>query len=204
MKAGLILECRTGGPDAIIYKYVANEICKKLKIEKPETLVNKKRLIEEAPIVTETLIESGCDYVFIIWDRKPRWEDKAGNCITDKATLTKGMNALGLDLSKIFLCCIDEMLESWLIADKRGVNNWIKSKTTHALPDFGDHKDKANQTAPKDRIKNYLKQHFNKWKFNDYDDNIDIVKALPDFNRAARWNDSFRYFLECVEQICPN
>jgi len=40
-KAGLILECCTGGPDAVIYKHVAQEICKKLKIEKPKKMVNK-------------------------------------------------------------------------------------------------------------------------------------------------------------------
>jgi len=204
MKVGFILECRTGGPDAVIYKYVAEKLCAALEIEKPKTMVNKLRLINEGPIVAQTLFESGCDYVFIIWDRKPRWHDTLGNCNTDREALNLSLIALGVDITKVILCCIDEMLESWIIADSRGFMSWIRSKTHHALSEFGDHKTKAAQASPKERIKNYLRVNFNKWKYNDYEDNIEIVKMFPDFNRAANWNSSFKFFKESIEEICPN
>jgi hypothetical protein len=204
MKVGFILECQTGGPDASIYKYVAEKLCSSLFIEKPETMVNKKRLMEEGPVVAQTLFESGCDYVFIIWDRKPRWENQSGNCRTDREALKNSLSLLGVDNTKIYLCCIDEMLESWLIADSRGFMSWIRSKTPHALPEFGDHKNSARQASPKDVIKRYLRDHYARWKYDDYEDNIEIVKRLPDFNRAANWNYSFRFFKESIEEICPN
>ena len=204
MKVGFILECGPGGPDASVYTYVAEELCKLLVFEKPQTMVNKKRLMEEGPIVAQTLLESGCDYVFFIWDRKPRWLDQPGNCRTDTESLTNSLVQLGVDIAKIFLCCIDEMLESWLIADSRGFMTWIRSKTKRPLPEIGDHKTRDKQVSPKEKIKDYLKNHFKKWNYNDYDDNIEIAKLLPDFNRAARWNDSFRFFKESIEEICPN
>lgn len=204
MKVGFILECRPGGPDASVYKYVAEKLCPSLVIEKPQTMVNKPRLMEEGPVVAQTLLESGCEYVFIIWDKKPRWDDPLGNCYTDREALTHSLTLLEVDITKVFLCCIDQMLESWLIADSRGFMSWIRSKTTHALPGIGDHKTSAKQASPKDRITNYLENHYNKWKYNDYQDNIEIVKRLPDFDRAARWNDSFRFLKESIEEICPN
>lgn len=204
MKVGFILECQTGGPDASIYKYVAEKLCESLLIEKPETMVNKKRLMEEGPIVAQTLLESGCEYVFIIWDRKPRWDDPLGNCYTDRENLTQSLELLEVDINKVFLCCIDQMLESWMIADSRGFMSWIRSKTPHALPEFGDHKTSARQTFPKDIIKRYLRDHYPTWQYDDYEDNIEIVKRLPDFNRAARWNQSFNYFKQSIEEICPN
>jgi hypothetical protein len=203
MKIGLILECRPGGPDADVYKYVAERLCKKFEIDKPKTLIDKKSLIQEAPEVAQTLIADGCQHVFIIWDKKPRWGD-GGDCTTDNAALTNGLNQLGVNMNQIKLCCIDEMMESWLIADSRGFMAWIRSKTNHKLPEIGDHKTKAEQTSPKDRIKNYLKANYGKWKYNDYDDNLHIVKNFPDFDRTANRNTSFKFFKESVQLICPN
>jgi hypothetical protein len=204
MKVGLILECQPGGADSTVYPYVINKICKKLNIEKAKTLVHKKRLIIEGPEVAQSLIDiDKCDYVFFIWDRKPRWEDKLGNCQTDSDKITASLQRLGVDLNKIILCCIDEEMESWLISDSRGFMAWIRSKTNHPLPEIGDHKKRADQSSPKNRIKNYLKNHYSVWIYDDIKDNIKIVGQLPDFNRAANWNSSFGYLKERVEAICP-
>jgi hypothetical protein len=204
MKVGLILECQPGGADSTVYPYVIKRICNKLNIEKAETLVHKKRLINEGPEVAQGLIEiDKCDYVFFIWDRKPRWEDKLGNCQTDSDKITASLNRLGVDMNKIGLCCIDEELESWIICDSRGFMEWIRSKTNHPLPEIGDHKKKTEQSTPKNRIKNYLKNYYPTWNYNDIKDNIKIVERLPDFERAARWNTSFGFLKERVEAICP-
>src|SRR3978361_328893 len=138
MKIGMILECQPAGPDAAVYPYVAKELCEDLEIEKPETLINKQRLMNEAPEVAQTLLQSGCDLVFIIWDKKPRWGE-GGNCETDTAALTPALTQLGVKMPRIRLCCIDEMMESWIIADSWGFMSWIRSKTNHALPNIGDH-----------------------------------------------------------------
>jgi hypothetical protein len=205
MKAGLILECQTGGTDSIIYSKVFQKLCAQLTIEKPQTLVNKKRLLEEGPAVAQTLIDfDECDYVFFIWDRKPRWADDLGNCNTDEATLITELTKLNVDLTKVKFACIDEELESWLIADARGFNAWIQSKTTHALRAMDDNKRRAEQSKPKDRIRNYLRANYPAWTYNDSKDDIEIFNNLPSLDRARNWNDSFDNLCQMIEVICPN
>lgn len=199
----MILECTLEGPDVAVYTYVAKKLCPNLQIEKPITKGDKKTLLKEASLEAKTLLDTGCDHVFIIWDRIPRW-GVPGNCINDKSELIKSLQSLNVDLGSIILCCIDEMMESWIIADSRGFMSWIRSKTHHVLPEIGDHKSRAKQTSPKERIRKYLKDNYNKLKYSDYEDNIEIVNRLPDLNRAANWNSSFRFFKESIETICPN
>ena len=88
------------------------------------------------------------------------------------------------------------MLESWMIADGRGVTTYFQT-INHQSPTFNDNKTSQEQTSPKDRLKKY------NGRYNESVDNIGIVKALPDFTRAARWNDSFGHFKQSVEAICP-
>ena len=202
MKVGFIVECTLGGPDAKIYPYVAKQLCDALVIEKPETLKDKKSLLQEAPLVAQTLFENGCDTVFIIWDKKPRW-GIGGNCETDKETLAKELASLEVDTTKVFLCCIDELLESWLIADGDGVTNWINSKTPHKIRAFDDHKTKQEQSSPKEKISAYLKSNYGKWKYNDFIDDFGILQHLPNYNKSAKLNPSFGEFVNFVNQICP-
>jgi len=202
MKVGFILECTPQGPDAAIYPYLAKLFCEDLEIQKPKTLVNKANVMEQGAEVAQVLLQTGCDYVFIIWDRMPKWGG-TGRCEEHIATLETRLQQIGVDKTKIFLCCISDMLESWLIADGRGIDTWLASKTNHPMPGFGDHKTAAEQTSPKDRIKNYLRANYGKWKYNDFENNFDIVKHIPEFGRVANWNDSFRVFKNNVEAICP-
>lgn len=203
VKIGLILECQSGGADSTVYPHVINRLCANLRIEKAATLVDKKRLIYEGPAVAQGLIDiDKCDYVFFIWDRKPRWDDKLGNCQTDSDKITASLQHLGVDLNKIVLCCIDEELESWLMCDSRGFMSWIRSKTNHPLPEIGDLKTRAEQSSPKNRIRSYLRSNFGAWKYDDINDNIKIVEHLPDFDRVAKWNNSFAFLKQRIEAIC--
>jgi hypothetical protein len=202
MKIGFVLECQPKGPDVDIYPYLAKLFCPGLEIEKPETLGNKSYVISEGPEVAKILLESGCDHVFIVWDRMPKWGGTA-RCEDHIVAMEQGLTELQVDRSKIILCCINEMLESWLITDSRGINNWLAAKTNRKIRSFDDHATQAEQTAPKERIKRYLGEHFNKWKYNDYQDNFAIVRHFPDFDRIARRNTSFAHFKESIEQICP-
>ena len=200
MKAGFILECQPKGPDADIYPYLAKQFCPGMEVEKPETLGNKNNVMNDGPLVAKTLLETGCDHVFIIWDRMPKWGG-TGKCEDHISELEEGLTRLEVDKTKVVMCCISEMLESWLIADGRGVDNWLATKTDRKIKGFGDHTEKE-QTGPKDRIKKHLREHYGKWTYNDYQDNFAIVKHLPDFERAAKWNKSFGDFKGHVERIC--
>ncbi|MBS1520578.1 MAG: hypothetical protein JST50_06250 [Bacteroidetes bacterium] len=195
MKVGFILECSPQGPDADIYPYLANIFCKKLELLKPETLINKQRLINEGPLVAQTLITDGCDYVYIIWDRMPKW-GRSGKCEDDKNAIEQGLHQLKIDRDKIILCCISDMLESWMIIDGKYITKYFQQFSTHPLQSFGDNKSKSSQVDPKNRITKY------NGRYNDYKDNFQIVKLIDDFSMHVRWNESFKFFKESLESIC--
>jgi len=195
MKLGFVLECTPNGPDADIYPYVAKQICLGVNVAKPETLRNKQNVMSEGALVALTLLETGCDYVFIIWDRMSRWGG-TGRCADHIAQLDAELTKQSVDRSRVFLCCIDEMLESWIVADGRGITSYFQSLTTHNVGMFADCKKLSEQTNPKERIKKF------NGRYNDFTDDFKIVKCMPEFNRPAQRNTSFRHFKESVEQIC--
>lgn len=196
MKVGFVFECQPQGPDEQVYTYVARQLCSKFEIlpENISSMGDKKTLIQECAMDVKIMLDSGCNYVFIIWDRMPKWGG-TGRCEEHKADLSKNLKTEVVDQSKVIMCCINEMLESWLISDGRGVTNYFR-KFSHQSPVFDDHKSPSEQTAPKERIKKF------NGRYNDAVDNIGIVKELPDFNRAAKRNDSFGYFKTSVDDIC--
>lgn len=192
IKAGMILECTPQGPDAKIYPHVLKTLCPSMEVEKPETMTNKKRLVEQGPEVAKLLLDTGCDVVFLIWDRMPKWEG-TGKCADGEGELSSALTALGVDLKRIVFCCIDEMLESWIIADSRGVEEFVKVQThPHPQKKFRA----TGPSNPKGQIKNY-------WApFNDFLHAWPIVQAMPDFDRAAKGNVSFGVFCETVRRWC--
>src|SRR4051794_5793561 len=103
MKIGFVLECSPKGPDADIYPWLAIRFCPELEIVKPETLLNKYRVMNEAPLVAQTLLNDGCDYVFIIWDRMPKWGG-TGKCEEHISSLEDGIIQLGVNRERIILC----------------------------------------------------------------------------------------------------
>jgi hypothetical protein len=197
MKVGFVFECQPKGSDEQVYTYVAKQLCGQFNIlsENISSMGNKKTLIEESAGDVAVMFANGCEFVFIVWDRIPKWGG-SGVCAQHRAQLTANLEKENIDLTKIIYCCIDEMQESWMIADGRGVTNYFRN-ISHLSSTFGDNKTMAEQTSPKQRLKKY------NGRYNESVDNIGIVKALPDFARTARWNDSFGHFKQSVEAICP-
>jgi hypothetical protein len=191
MKVGFVFECQDQGPDELLYTQVAKDLCNNFEIsqENISPLGNKHAVINDSVLDVQTMFKNGCQYVFIVWDRMPKWKLGTGKCADDKATLTDNLAAAGIDMTKVIMCCIDEMLESWLIADGRGVTNYFQS-LNHLSPKFDDHKTKAEQTAPKQRLESY-------------NGSLGILNGLnKDYSRAAKWNDSFGEYVNAVQQIC--
>jgi hypothetical protein len=194
MKLGLILECTNDGPDKSVYEYVAQQLCESIELE-TVTLGNKRNLEEQAGLTASSLIEDGCEAVAIIWDQMPAWGGK--KCLkTDRERIFASLSAAQVDLEKVKLIGMDEMLESWLIADGRGVTDYFQSLTSHRLEPFKDRKRMAAQRKPKEQITKYNN------RYNDFTDNIKIVKYLPNFDRAARYNPPFKRFKDYVEACC--
>jgi hypothetical protein len=197
MNVGFVFECQPKGSDEQVYTYVAKTICNGLIIlpENISSMGNKKTLIEESAIDVAIMLNNGCQYVFIIWDRLPKWGG-TGICADHQAELIANLEKENVPLDRIIYCCIDEMLESWLIADGRGVTAYFKGFDNRS-PAFPDNKTRADQSGPKNKIKRH------NGRYNETIDNIGIVKALPDFTRVAQWNASFQHFVNRVNQICP-
>src|SRR5947209_3667350 len=102
MKVGFILECKLNGPDAVIYPYLARKFCPSIEIEKPKTLNNKAFVMSDGPEVAKTLLDNGCDYVFFIWDRLPKFNG-TGRCEDDKAKVEAGLKLLKVNQEKVVL-----------------------------------------------------------------------------------------------------
>lgn len=195
MKLGLILECTKEGPDKAVYEYVISKLCAGMEVESV-TLDNKKNLIEGVGKAAASLLATGCDQVVVLWDLMPPW----GGEVCRKSDCDKiiaDLETSKVDLGKVKLVCVEAEMESWMIVDGRGVTDYFQSKSSRKLEPFGDKKRADEQSKPKDKIRRYNK------RYNDYIDNIGIVKRLPDFNMAARWNDSFKRFKEFVVSKCP-
>lgn len=196
MRVGFVFECQPQGSDEQVYTYVAGKLCDRLEIAQGDisSLGNKRNVMEEGAMHAAVMIDNGCDYVFIVWDRMPAWGG-TGRCADHIGEITANLYEEGVDMDRIVLCCIDEMLESWLIADGRGVTNYFQA-INHQSPRFPNHRRRADQADPKNRLTRY------NGRYNESVDNIGIVKALPDFGRAARYNRSFGEFVAAVERIC--
>jgi len=198
MKVGFVFECQDQGPDEVLYTQVAKDLCNNFEIsqENISPLGNKHAVINDSTLDVVTMFKNGCEYVFIVWDRMPKWKDGTGKCDDDKSTLKKNLTGAGVNMDKVIMCCIDEMLESWLIADGRGVTNYFQNINRQS-PKFDDHKTRAEQAAPKERLSAY------NGRYNEYKDNLGILKGLnKDYSRAARWNKSFGEYVDAVNRIC--
>lgn len=198
MKVGFVLECSIKGPDASIYPYLAKKFCPTIEIAKPETMGNKQILEQEGPLVAKTLLEDGCDFVFIVWDRMPKWGG-SGSCEAHKEAINAGLDGLDVDKGKIFLCCIKDMLESWMLGDGQTITAYFQQYSpTHVLGSFPDYKSEIDQSKPEEKLSRY------NGRYNKFTDNFEIVKRITDFNKIAKRNNSFAFFKESVEKICAS
>jgi hypothetical protein len=75
MKVGFIFECQPQGADEQVYTYVAKSICEKLQIDNTNisSLGNKPAVINESALHVDAMLQNGCEAIFIVWDRMPKW-----------------------------------------------------------------------------------------------------------------------------------
>ncbi len=157
--------------------------------------------MNEGAIHAQTLLETGCDYVFVIWDRMPKW-DGTGIIEDYKQQVEADLKKHSIDMERVFLCCIDHMLESWIIADARGINQFFQDMNPRHKPQkaFPDCKTHSSQAEAKNKIKSYARNY--RVRYDEFLNPFEIVKRMPGFTEPAQRNASFRHFKESVEQIC--
>ena len=199
MKVGFIFECAIGGPDERVYSYLAKHFCSSIT-PMPLCKTNKKNLKDECANDVRILLKGGCKKVVIIWDKMPPWGG-AADCKRDKADIKRKLKNEGMtNFKDIFLLCIDEELESWMISDGRAFSHYFQSFSTKRLVDFPDYKSKVQQKNAKSKIWKY------NGKYNEFTDAIKVVKIFVEqgfgFDRIMKRNKSFNEFAHTIEVLC--
>lgn len=196
MKIGMIFECGPNGPDQQVCEYLVNRLEPEYEISSA-TLNNKPNLLSDCGPAAATLLEGGCDRVVIIWDLYPAWRKKGERPCRreDREAIFQSLANADVDSSRVYLVCIEEELEAWLLADERALIQ-VLSRPTHPVK-LNRIKNTEEVTNPKARLTQIYKENRGH-KYNDLTDAIRIVRAIPDYGRIQRCRTFQRFALKTV------
>ena len=190
---GMVFECGPQGADKQVCEYLAQHIRPGICV-KSRTLDNKDNLLRDAGKVAAQLLKDGCACVLVLWDLRPAWPDKKNKpCRHDErhAVLTR-LVAAGLPAgAPVYLVCIEQELESWLLANERAIG---------ALLSTAGHVYKVRKVRAPDaeaQPKAAMLKHFQRARGWRYDDKVDALRVLQaaaiDMHRLRR-STSFARF----------
>jgi hypothetical protein len=183
---GMVFECGPQGADKQVCEYLARHIRPDVQV-KSRTLDDKANLLRDAGKVAAQLLKDGCACVLVVWDLRPAWPDKKLKpCRHDErqALLTRLAQAGVPATAPVWLVCVEQELESWLLANERAISALLSSPA-HAY------------VVPKVRLPDRMAQpkaamveHFKSAKGWRYDDKVDAVRVLQaaqiDLSRLCR------------------
>ncbi len=201
MKVGIILECGPEGPDVKVCSHLLRMLASGFDFI-IKTLNNKPNLLNECGKTAKNLIVvDKCSRVIVIWDLYPAWREKGVKPCRkeDKQTIIESMAGAGVSKSKYEMVCIEEELESWLIADERMLTDFLTDKKKpHTVGRLLRVKKPDKQRNPK----TYLTKIFNRElgasrRYIDFQDAEALVRYVKDFSRLKK-SDSFCRFVQKV------
>ncbi len=129
MKVGMVYECGPDGADIKVCEYLAKLLAPNIELCPPTTLSNAGNLMRESGKVAKKLLEiDHCDLVIVIWDFYPRRgrplcigdDCKKIKAKFDEAKLTEKQK------QHVYLVCIKNELEAWLLADERAIADYLE------------------------------------------------------------------------------
>lgn len=186
MKIGLIFECGPQGADKQVCEYLASQLRQGVQLIS-RTLDNKPNLLAEAGKVASKLLADGCAGVLIVWDLRPAWPDKNNKpCRHDeRRALLQALAQAGIAATQpVYLVCVEQELESWILADEKNISDFLSTAA---------HPYSAKQVSKPDRVQNpksVMMNHFKAARGSRYDDKIHAVKILsrnlPKWKRLRR------------------
>ncbi|MCC6133825.1 MAG: DUF4276 family protein [Gammaproteobacteria bacterium] len=190
MKIGFIFECGPEGADKQVCEFLAREICPEIT-PVSRTLDNKPRLLQDCGLVAAKLLEERCKRVLIVWDLRPAWPGKKSCRKVERDAVLASLAKAGIAGKPVFLVCVEQELESWLLADELKISAFL-STVAHAY--------EAPQVRKPDRVpnpKSVMMNHFRTAKGRRYEDRTDAIKVLraadTDLKRLRR-SGSFARF----------
>lgn len=194
----MILECGPQGADKAVCEYLANLLNPEIEVVSL-TLDNKPGLIENCADAATTLFElEGCDRVVIVWDLYPAWR-KAGErpCRNqDREQILEKLQNAGVINSNVFLVCIEEELEAWLLWEPQAISIFL-SKPHRKI--------KVNKVGRSEQVKNpkvKLNKIFQENVNIPYSDRIhakQIVQNIVNTNRLRRCETFVRFALKVAD-----
>jgi len=191
MKLGFILECGPQGADLKVCKYFVEKIRPDDEFI-PVTLDNKPKLISGCGEAARQLMESGCQAIYIIWDLFPNWRnDRTRPCRKeDRDHIFESLNASQVPIGQVHLICIEQELESWLIADGRAVSNYLSTPTRKVSIQSERRPDQVQNPKKK------LNRHFTQSRGTNYIDYLHaegLVRFITDFQKLRK-SETFKRF----------
>lgn len=128
MKIGFVFECGPQGADKQVCEYLAGKL-RPADTFVSRTLDNKANLLASAGSVAAALLEDGCERVLIVWDLRPAWPDKAHRPCrhAERGALLEVLEKAGVAGKPVFLVCIEQELESWLLADEGNLSDFLST-----------------------------------------------------------------------------
>lgn len=191
MKVGMIFECGPQGADVRVCTYLAKRLRPDLELS-TVTLDNKPRLLANCGKAAAQLLREGCDRVVIVWDLYPPWRASGVKPCRkeDRDSIQRSLAQASIASEQVFLVCIREELEAWLLADRRALENHLSRPTRPAVVAETSRPESCRN--PKGRIQHLFRQHNR--AYNDLVDAERIVQNLPDLRRLHRSCETFRRF----------
>jgi len=111
----------------------------------------------------------------VIWDLRPAWPDKKNKpCrYAEKTAILDALAVPGLPLkAPVYLICIEQELESWLLANERAIAAYLSTDA---------HPYKVPRTKKPDRVpmpKAVMVNHFRNARGSRYEDRVHALKVI--------------------------
>jgi len=199
MKIGLVLECMKDGPDQKVLEPLVGKLIPPPIEVTSRTLGNKPKLLKGCGAVASELLKDRCDRVLIVWDLWPSWGNENPCRLKDRNQAFESLAEAKVSLKKIRLLCIEQMLESWLLADpvplRALVTKWMAPRTPR---NFRVPPNAVLHTKPKVLLSQLFRQH----RCRPYDDLVHAhqIAARWDHQSLQRLTDvpTFRRLVKCL------
>ena len=195
MKVGFIFECGPEGPDVQVCGHLVHKLDPTIEFVS-STLDNKKNLVENCGAVAKVLL-NGCEKVIVVWDLYPAWRERGVKPCRheDRHAIFQSLKAENVDLNKVFLVCVQEELEAWLLADHRAVTAMLQPlKRPHPVSRISRFSNPDSIRNPKKILTKIFTQELGpSRRYVDYRHALLIAREIADFGRIRRSNSFARF-----------
>jgi len=190
---GIIVECGPRGADELVCRALAAAILGEAQIDFA-CMHNKAKLLQGAGRAAAELLATGCERVFVVWDLRPAWPDQSPRPCRkiERDQLQTVLKEAGVDASRVSLICVEQELESWLLADAEKLRRFL-STPAHAYAEIPASKNPDLVPNPKAVVIKHFKAARG-WRYADTRHAIRVIESGPIVLSRLRRSASFARF----------